>query len=75
VPDPAPGATEPIYVSFPGPPDAEALAEAALQVAALEAGCRICRDEKTSPPGSTHVLERDARGHKRLVRRRYSGRR
>jgi hypothetical protein len=75
VPDPAPGALEPIYVSFPAPPDAEALADAANQVAMLEANCQIAREEGTSQPGATHVVERDAVGHRRLVRKRFSARR
>jgi hypothetical protein len=75
VPDPAPGATEPIYVSFSSPPDAEALAEAASQVATLEANCQISRGGESTPPGATHVVERDAVGHRRLVRKRFSARR
>jgi hypothetical protein len=74
VPDPAPGATEPIYVSFPAPPDAEALTEAATQLAALEARRQISREGGASPPGATHAIERDAVGHRRLVRKRFARR-
>ena len=75
VPDPAPGALEPIYVSFPTPPDAEALADAASLVATLEANCQIAREEGSPRPGATHTVERDAVGHRRLVRKRFSARR
>ncbi len=73
VPDPAPGAQEPIYVSFPSPPDEEALAEAASYVASLEARGQIARPQ-CAVPGATHELEIDRNGKKRLVRKRFSAR-
>ena len=74
LPDPAPGAKDPLYVSFPAPPDAEALAEAASYVAALEANRQIVRSADQSEAGATHAIERDAKGHRRLVRKRFSAR-
>jgi hypothetical protein len=68
LPDPAPGATEPLYVSFPSPPDAEALAEASSYVASLEARRQIAREPGLAPPGATHRIEVDAQGRRRLVR-------
>lgn len=72
--DPAPGATEPIYVAFPAPPDEEALAEAASYLASLVANLRIAREPGKAPPGATHQIETDAEGRKRLVRMRYTAR-
>jgi hypothetical protein len=72
--DPAPGAKDPIYVSFLGPPDEEALAEAASYVATLEANRQIARNPEQPDPDATHAIERDARGHRRLVRKRFSAR-
>lgn len=74
VPDPAPGATEPIYVSFPAPPDEEALAEAASYLASLEARRQIAREPGETAPGATHRIELDAEGRKRLVRRGFAAR-
>ena len=74
LPDPAPGAKDPLYVSFPAPPDGEALAEAASYLATLEANRQIARSPDQSEPGATHAIERDAKGHRRLVRRRFSAR-
>ena len=74
LPDPAPGAKDPIYVSFPAPPDDLALAEAASYVATLEANRQIARSPDQSEAGATHAIERDAKGHRRLVRRRFSAR-
>lgn len=74
MPDPAPGTKEPIYVSFPAPPDEEALAEAASYLATLEANRQIARGPGPSPPGATHAIELDAKGHRRLVRKRFSRR-
>ena len=74
LPDPSPGAKDPIYVSFPAPPDDEALAEAASYVATLEANRQIARSPGEAEPGATHALERDAKGHRRLVRKRFSAR-
>lgn len=74
LPDPAPGAKDPIYVSFPAPPDAEALAEAASYVATLEANRQIVRSPDQSEASATHAIERDAKGHRRLVRKRFSAR-
>jgi hypothetical protein len=72
LPDPAPGAKDPLYVSFLGRPDAEALAAAASFVAALEAKGLIARSPENPGPDTTHAIERDARGHRRLVRKRFS---
>ena len=74
LPDPVPGAKGPLYVSFPTPPDAEALAEATSYVATLEANRQIARRPDQSDPGATHAIERDAQGHRRLVRKRFSAR-
>jgi hypothetical protein len=74
LPDPAPGAKDPIYVSFLGRPDAEALAEAASYVATLEANGQIARSPEQPEPDATHAIERDAKGHRRLVRKRFSAR-
>ncbi len=74
VPDPAPGAQEPIYVSFPTPPDEEALAEAADYLKSLEARGQIARKPGRGAPGATHELEVDVAGKKKLVRKRYSAR-
>ena len=74
LPDPAPGAKDPIYVSFPAPPDDEALAEAASSVATLEAKRQIARSPDQSEPGATHAIECDAQGHRRLIRKRFSAR-
>ena len=72
LPDPAPGAKDPLYVSFPATPDKEALAEAASYVASLEANRQIARSADASDAGATHAIERDAEGHRRLVRKRFS---
>ena len=72
VPDPTPGAKETIYLPFPSPPDAAALAEAARYVATLETNRQIAREPGTAAPGTTHAIERDAQGRRRLVRRRFS---
>jgi hypothetical protein len=74
LPDPAPGAKDPLYVSFPSPPDGEALAEAASYVATLEANRQIARSADQASAGATHAIERDAEGHRRLVRKRFSAR-
>lgn len=74
VPDPASGESEPIYVSFPGPPDADALAEAESYLAGLEARHQIARGPGTLAPGATHALEIDGHGRKKLVRRRVAAR-
>ena len=74
LPDPASGAKDPLYVSFPAPPDGEALAEAASYVATLEANRQIARSPDQPAPGATHAIERDAKGHRCLVRKRYSAR-
>ena len=72
--DTAAGAKDPLYVSFPAPPDGEALAEAASYVATLEANRQIARSPDESEPGATHAIERDGQGHRRLVRKRFSAR-
>ena len=72
LPDPASGVKDPLYVSFPSPPDREALAEAASYVATLEAKGQIARDPGQAEPGATHAIERDAQGHRCLVRKRFS---
>ena len=72
LPDPAPGAKEPLYVSFPSPPDREALAEAVIYVATLEANRQIARSPDESDASATHAIERDAKGHRCLVRKRFS---
>jgi hypothetical protein len=72
--DPAPGCADPIYVSFPSPPDDEALAEAEGYLKSLEANGQIARDPKHRAPGTTHELEVDLTGKKKLVRKRYSTR-
>jgi hypothetical protein len=74
LPDPAPGAKEPIYMSFPAPPDGEALAEAASYLVSLEARKQIARDGGQLAPGATHSLEIDTEGKKRLVRKRFAAR-
>ncbi len=74
VPDPAPGAKGPIYVSFPAPPDDEALAEATGYLKSLEARGQIARDPAHAARGTTHELEIDVTGKKRLVRKRLSSR-
>jgi hypothetical protein len=74
IPDPAPGAREPIYVCFPAPPDEEALAEAASYLASLEARGQIARPSQPLHRGATHELEIDGNGNKRLVRKRVSAR-
>jgi hypothetical protein len=74
LPDPAPGAQEPIYVSFPAPPDDEALAEATGYLKGLEERGQIVRDPGHAAPGATHELEVDVTGKKRLVRKRFSAR-
>jgi hypothetical protein len=68
LPDPAPGVTEPLYVSFPTAPDEEALAEASSYVATLEARRQIAREPGIASPGATHRIEVDAQGRRRLVR-------
>lgn len=72
VPDPKAGARGPILVPLPGEPTAEALAEAAHFVETLEANRQIARGSGPLSPGATHRIERDARGTKRLVRKRFS---
>jgi len=72
VPDPAAGEDAPIYLSFPGPPDADALAEAESYLAGLEARHQIAREAGSVPAGATHALEVDRDGRKKLVRRRMS---
>jgi hypothetical protein len=74
LPDPAPGAKDPIYVSFPAPPDEEALAEAAGYLRSLEARGQIVREPGRGGPSATHQLEIDVTGKKRLVRKRISAR-
>ena len=74
LPDPAPGVQEPIYVSFPAPPDAEALAEAAGYLKGLEARGQIARENGRGAAGATHELEIDVTGKKKLVRKRFSAR-
>ena len=74
LPDPAPGCAEPIYVSFPAPPDGEALAEAEGYLKGLEQRGRIAREPGRPSPGTTHELEIDVTGKKKLVRKRYSAR-
>jgi hypothetical protein len=74
LPDPAPEAREPIYMSFPSPPDEEALAEAASYLGSLEARKQIAREPGRPAPGATHQLEIDAAGRKLLVRRRFAAR-
>jgi hypothetical protein len=74
LPDPAPGCREPIYVSFPGPPDPEALAEAEGYLRSLEERGQIARQPGRPAPGATHELEIDVTGKKKLVRKRYSAR-
>jgi hypothetical protein len=75
LPDPAPGCEEPIYVSFPAPPDPEALAEAEGYLKGLEARGQIAREPGRPAPGATHELEIDGNGKKKLIRKRYSARR
>lgn len=72
VPDKASGGKDPLYVSFPSPPDRDALAEAASYVATLEANRQIASSPDKEEPGTTHAIERDAEGHRRLVRKRFS---
>jgi hypothetical protein len=74
LPDPAPGCDEPIYVSFPAPPDHEAIAEAEGYLKSLEEHGQIARDPEHPRPGTTHQLEVDLTGKKKLVRKRYSAR-
>jgi len=74
LPDPAPQAKDPIYMSFASPPDEEALAEAASYLETLEARKQIAREPGRPAPGATHELEIDGAGRKRLVRRRFSAR-
>ncbi len=74
LPDPAPGARESLYVAFASPPDAEALEEARCTLAALETHQRIARDQTRASRGATHAIEIDAKGHRRLVRKRMSAR-
>jgi len=74
LPDPAPEAKEPIYMSFASPPDEQALAEAASYLETLEARKQIARDPGRMTPGATHQLEIDVAGRKRLVRKRFSAR-
>jgi hypothetical protein len=63
-----------LYVSFATPPDAEALEEARCHLAALEANRQIARDATRASRGATHAIEVDAKGHRRLVRKRLSAR-
>jgi hypothetical protein len=72
--DPAPGAQAPVYVPFKAAPDAEALAEARCHLEGLEAAGRIEREDAPVRRGTTHAIETDARGHRRLVRKRFSAR-
>lgn len=72
--DPAPGTGEPVYLSFPSPPDAEALEEARCHLASLEANHQIAREGSRLPPGATHAIQTDGKGHRRLVRKRLSAR-
>jgi hypothetical protein len=74
LPDPAPGCTDPIYVSFPNPPDDEAIAEAEGYLKSLEDHGQIARDPEHPSPGTTHELEIDMTGKRKLVRKRYSAR-
>jgi len=74
LPDPAPGAREPIYVSFPAPPDEDAMAEATSYLASLEARKQIARGPGRPALGATHEIEIDVTGKKRLVRKRFSAR-
>ena len=74
LPDPAGGGRQALYVSFASPPDADALEEARCQLAALEAHQRIAREETPRSRGATHAIEIDAKGHRRLVRKRLSAR-
>jgi hypothetical protein len=74
LPDPAPGCNEPIYVSFPAPPDREALAEAEGYLRGLEERGQIARKPGRPSPGTTHELEIDMTGKKKLVRKRFSAR-
>jgi len=72
VPDPKPGAAGPILVPLPGKRTPETLAEASRFVETLEANRQIAREPGPLPAGATHRIEKDARGGKRLVRKRFS---
>jgi hypothetical protein len=61
LPDPAPGAKEPLYVSFPSPPDREALAEAVTLRGDPRANRQIARSPDEPDASATHAIERDAR--------------
>jgi hypothetical protein len=74
LPDPAPGTGDPVYLCFTSPPDAEALEEARSHLASLEANHQIAREGTRLPKGATHAIETDAKGHRRLVRKRLSAR-
>jgi len=74
VADPASAAEAPVYLSFPSPPDAETLEEARCHLASLEANQQIAREGGRPPRGATHAIETDAKGHRRLVRKRLSAR-
>jgi hypothetical protein len=43
-----------------------------LYVATLEANRQIASSSDKEEPGTTHAIERDAEGHRRLVRKRFS---
>lgn len=72
VPDPAPGSQNPIYMSFPAPPDDEALSEAKNYLATLESAGQIAREPGRPASGTTHQIETDADGRRCLVRKRFS---
>jgi hypothetical protein len=72
LPDPAPGATEPIYMSFPSRPNERDLAEAATLLTSLVANEQIARAGRPPSPTTTHELQVDPRGRKRLIRRRFA---
>ena len=72
LPDPVAGAEGPVYLPFPSPPDSEALEEARCHLASLEANHQIAREGARLRPGATHAIETDAKGHRRLVRKRMS---
>ncbi len=74
LPDPAPGCEEPIYVSFPTPPGQDEIEEAEGYLKGLEERGQIAREPGRSAPGTTHALEIDLTGKKKLVRKRYSTR-
>jgi hypothetical protein len=61
-----------LKLTLPAKPSPSDQAEAQHHVETLEANRQIARGPGTMPPGTTHRVESDASGQRRLVRKRFS---